>query len=226
LNEYPPYNEPYEKPSFETILEKHRKMLSETVAEFHAKVAPKPTKRRFLPLSRFGRIAAMFVAIIVAAVIVGHGVAVAMGYDNILDLIRSAFSSSDRAVTGSEENDLFLSDNRIYNSFEEMLAAENLNILYPARLPVGYSFATIEVVELDNFFEVRAMSNESYITFWVEFDVNHQFDSYEYEINGIKFNILEHDETYQACWVIENNYYRIVAADRAVLSEIIENLTR
>jgi hypothetical protein len=109
----------------------------------------------------------------------------------------------------------------------EMLETENLNILYPAVLPNGYNFNDFEVIDIDGQFEIRALSTEPYITFVVELGITFQIENYKHEENGIKYNVLElGDGLYQAEWIDNEDYYWIVVADEAVLSEIIKKLTR
>ena len=224
----PPIEKALHKHYVRRCCEKQNQTDSEvsTLEEFHMENVSMPKRRRFLPLSRFGRIAAMFVAIIAVTLVIGHGVAVAMGYDNVLDLIRSAFSSDEKSAIADDGNhDMILTDGvRIYSSMSEMLEAENINILYPAELPEGYSFTDFRVTDIDGYFELNAYAEEPFIDFRVEFNSNVQIDDYKYEINGIKYNVFETFEGYQACWVQDGDYYKIGVSDESTLSEIIENL--
>jgi hypothetical protein len=59
----------------------------------------------------------------------------------------------------------------------------------------------------------------------VRLGANIIIDSYSYEINGIKFVVVELDDgLYQAVWSYNEDYYTLVVNDREVLSEIIQNL--
>jgi hypothetical protein len=150
--------------------------------------------------------------------------AAAFGY-NVFDLVRNAINSISQTATHEGEHDAIFTENeRFYNSMQEMLETEKLNILFPVRLPDEYTFTDFEVIDLDNRFEVHAYSLERYIHFIVRIDSNIEIDSYSYEINGISFDVVELDGLYQADWIYNNNHYEIVVDDREILSEIIENL--
>ena len=113
-------------------------------------------------------------------------------------------------------------DVRFYDSFENLIKTEKLNILYPH----GYNFADFEVINSSVDLTVLARSRDPYIEFEVIIGTDFWFDSYDYEANGIKHNIVIHDGLYEAVWVSEADYYSIVVEDRTVLSDIIKNLQR
>jgi hypothetical protein len=221
----PPIEKVLHKRYVQRFQEINKTANSETSAEFLEVV---PTKRRLLPLSRFGRIAAMFVSIITVAALIGHGVAVAMGYDNILDLIRNALNSPERTATNVIGQDAIFTDNtRIYNSMTELLATENLDILYPTSLPEGYGFTDFIVLDLDTGLQIQMFAIEPFIEFIAYIGANFEFDNFDYEVNDIRYSIDElGDGLYQGHWLDGADYYTIVVKNRESLSEIINNLTR
>lgn len=151
-------------------------------------------------------------------------VSAAFGF-NFIDLIRNAVGSPDRAATDSEGRNTVLTDNiRIYNSMAEMLEVENLNILYPAKLPVGYEFTHFEITDIGTEFMLQAIATDPYITFVITFGVDFQIDNYDYETNGIKYNVTERDGLYNAFWISDIDYYTIAVNSEITLLEIINNL--
>jgi len=150
----------------------------------------------------------------------------ALGY-NVVDLFRSAFSKSDKTDTDEDGNQIFLAELRFYESIIELLEVENLSILFPAKLPVGYEFTDFIVSERENDTktQIQAFATEPYISFVVIIDTDSVMESYHYEANGIEYNILDlGNELYQAEWIYSDNYYTVIVSDKAILSEIIENL--
>jgi hypothetical protein len=174
----------------------------------------KPLKRVFVAA----------VAVIVTLLVITL-TAAAFGY-NVIDLIREAFKSPDNAVIDSDGRLVFsLDDINFYESINEMLESEEVNILFPTQLSVGYEFIDFRVAD-NGGLEIRAYSSEPYLDFRVEIDTN-QVDpgSYTHEINNIEYSVFERDDRlYQAWWFYGSDYYTIVADNESVLSEIIENL--
>jgi hypothetical protein len=155
-------------------------------------------------------------------------VAMAFGYSNVIELIRSALNNPEKTVTDFNNKDIIhTNDTRFYNSMSEMLETENLDILYPTKLPNGYEFVNFDVTDMGAYFELRAYATEPYISFSVEFNVDFQIDRYDYEISCIEYNIVETaNGMYKAEWVDGTNYYGIIVSDKATLSEIIKNLIK
>jgi hypothetical protein len=109
---------------------------------------------------------------------------------------------------------------------EAMLKLENLDILYPTKLPTGYEFTTLSVANFDTYLEVKLYSEEPYVDFRARIGENIQIDSYDNEINGIKYRISEHEGMYQADWSSGEDYYWVIVSDKAIMPEIIKNLQR
>ncbi|MDR2572485.1 MAG: hypothetical protein LBD23_19615, partial [Oscillospiraceae bacterium] len=148
----------------------------------------------------------------------------ALGY-SFIELIRSAFSSSEKFATDNDGNEIILADTRFYNSIDEMLEAEKLSILFPVNLPHGYNFTDFEITDFNTDLELRIYATNPYIMFIVRIGANNQIESYSYEANGIKYNIVKMDDgLYQAEWNNNEDYYTIAVSDKAILSEIIKNL--
>jgi RNA polymerase sigma factor (sigma-70 family) len=177
--------------------------------------------------SKLKRVAVLLTILVVATLLL-QGMAMALGYDNFIDMIRAAISSPDgRAENPAIGRETVFTDGfRTYNSMSELLVAENLSILYPSRLPTGYEFTVFEVVDLRNGLRIQAFAIEPFITFAVMINADFEIDNYDYEVNGISHNITVTDESlYQAFWNIGVDYYEIIVNERAILSEIINSLT-
>ena len=87
--------------------------------------------------------------IAIAAVAVSFSLIIAtassMGYD-VIGLIRKALNSPERSATDNHGDGIILSDDiRVYNSMQEMLESENISVLHPVNLPVGYEFTDFRV---------------------------------------------------------------------------------
>jgi hypothetical protein len=167
----------------------------------------------------------LIAAAVIISILAIQIVAVAMGY-SIIDLGKRLLNIPEKTVTEFNDKHIERTDDfRSYDSMRELLESENYNILYPVELPIGYSFTYFEFIKFDNYSAIRAYALEPHITFTVEIGVDYQFDNYDYEINGIKYNIIElGDGLYQAFWADNTCYYWIVVDDKAILSEIIKNL--
>jgi len=196
--------------------EKIKEVLAGT--KYERETAPSKLKR-----------VAVLLALLVVATLLLQGVAMALGYDTFIDMIRAALASPEVAVSDlSGENEMLRTDGvRFYDSMSEMLEIENLDILFPARLPVGYSFANFIVIESGDNLRIQATATEPLIEFIVHIESNFSVDNLDYETNGVKYRIVENgDNTYQADFRHNTDYYRIVVSNRDILSEIINNLSR
>jgi hypothetical protein len=164
-------------------------------------------------IKTFKRAAAAAVATVAAFCII-----VAIAFP---DYARELFKISDEEPSSDISNITRSNEVRYYETIDELLELENIKILYP----VGYKFTDVVVHDFGTHLEMWAYSIKHGIKFSVEIGVNYPIDDYEYETNGIKYNIVEvSDGLYQAYWIDGSNYYRIDVSDKAVLSEIIKNL--
>jgi hypothetical protein len=175
-------------------------------------------------ISRRGGKVAVFAIVAALTALLAQGVAFAFGYNSVFDLIKNAVNSSDRKAVSGNNDVVLKDDSRYYNSMREMLDAENLKILYPSDLTSEYKFTDFRVTDFGGKIEVMARSEEPYITFMVKLGEDIPFDDYEYEENGIKFNIVDIKGKVQAWWVCDSDYYTIVVSNCETLSEIIKNL--
>jgi len=118
-------------------------------------------------------------------------------------------------------------DERFYGSLADLLAVEEIDILYPATLPDGYAFTDFEVLKRDVGLEVKLFAEEPYIDFSVRIGADVQIDNFDGEINDIKYRISETaDGLPQADWSDGSDYYMVAVRDEVVITEIIESLTR
>ena len=133
--------------------------------------------------SKLKRCAVLLTIIVVAAMVL-QGVAMAMGYDNFIDMIRSAINSNDgRATNPTIQRDTVYADKfRTYDSMSELLATENLSIIYPTILPKGYEFTYFEVTNEEKFI-ISSFATEPYISFRVQIDVDFQIEDFKFETN-------------------------------------------
>jgi hypothetical protein len=223
LNQHEAYGKHLPKPTLESIFEKHEQMFGGKTIE------PEVKKRRFVPTSRWGRIVATIAICVAVGLIALQGVAMAMGYDNFVHMIRSAINSSDgRATNPAIGRETFLNDDvRFYDSLEALLEYEYIDVLLPAHLPSGYAFSHFEIDDTSDRLRIILSATEPFISFIVFIGAGFQVEDYTYEINNIKYSIDEvGDNLYQAHWIDGEDYYTIVVSDRAIISEIINNLTR
>jgi hypothetical protein len=173
----------------------------------------------------------LFIKILVATVailLLATAVAAAFGY-NLVDMFFSALNSPDgTSIDFNSGNELSIIYNtRDYDSINELLECENLNILYPAELPHGYSFTNFNVHETNSGLWINLYATEPYITFSVEIGVNHQINRYAHKTNDIEYNVFESvNGMQQASFNYNDNYYTIIVSDRAMLSKIINKLKK
>jgi hypothetical protein len=205
LNQYEKYNKfDHIKPDLDKIFARFER---EQRAQHRAK---------FRKSKRFALIA----AVVIGSMLIATVTAAAMGY-NFIDLIRRAVNAPDRSATHGNDNQMNFSDLRFYGSVAELFEVEDISFLYP----VGYEFSNIEVDDFDGDLIVRMSCSDPYISFGVRLGVNVQLDSYSYEMNGIKYRVLEMGGgLYQADFSYNDDYYTIEVGNRDIISEIIENL--
>ena len=205
LNQYEKYSRfDHIKPDFNKIVERYER----------EKRARRRSPKRIITVA--AAIAASFALVLtVTAAALGH---------NIFDLIWSAIDSPN-GKSGDESINADFGNIRFYNSVAEMLETENLSILYPSVLPMGYVFTNFEVTDFESDLMIRMLCSEPYVSFTVRIGANNQISDTPYETNGIKYNINDLGEgMYTAEWKHNGDYYTIDVNNRDVISEIIENL--
>lgn len=177
--------------------------------------------------SKLKRVAVLLTLLVVATLLL-QGMAMALGYDNFIDMIRAALSNPEVSVTDFDgSNEMIRRDEfRSYNFINELLTTENLDILFPARLPAGYEFFDFEVIDLVNNLRIQASATEPFIEFVVDIGANFVIDNYSHEINNIKYNVVERNDLFQAQWNYGTNFYTVIVIEFETLLEIIENLAR
>ncbi|MCL2637555.1 MAG: hypothetical protein FWD48_04210 [Oscillospiraceae bacterium] len=197
------YSRDIQKPPFEAIIKKREQK-----------------KRRSKSIKTMRRIAAVLIITIVTALF-AQGISLALGF-NLVDFFRNALNAPDKTTTDFSGTEMFIKDEiRFYNSMNELLETEGLNILFP----VGYNFTSFTVMDIGDYIDVWASSLEPNITFSINIGAEIHSIDYTYEENGIWYNISDMgDGTYQAFWVSDTDYYTIIVSDKAVISEIIRNL--
>ena len=168
-----------------------------------------------------------FVAVVVAVLLtlfIAGASTVAFGY-GFFDIIKELIWNDPNYIGDSSNSDLvFSSDFIVYDSFDSLIEAEGLNIIYPTKLPDGYEFTDFSVAAFGSKSMVQAYSLEPKISFSVQIGENGQFDDYDYEINGIKYIVYDVQNGYAASWSYNGDYYSINTGDKAVVLEIINNL--
>ena len=153
--------------------------------------------------------------------------AYAAGYGNVIEMGKALFGFPEktRITLNNGDEIIYSSDNRLYDSIDEMAVSEKLKIIYPGELPKGYIFQKVEVVDYGEYLDIAVCSNGNYIVFKVV--TNHKNDSlneYTDEINGIKYLISEIDGLYYAMYVADENHYSVTCIDREVLLEVLQTI--
>ena len=167
------------------------------------------------------------IAAIIGVLILATATAATMGI-RLVDLVKQALNSPDKTYSSKEDFVSVDTAEREYNSLDEMLVAENLDIMYPEKLPTGYEFTFFMFQQEPIVGNTLIASNgEPFIEFIVMFDPKFQEGlEYEYETNGIKYMILSENDRHQVMWVDGTYCYWLVVSDETVITEIIENLRR
>lgn len=160
-------------------------------------------------------------------VIAGVFVLTLAGCAAFTDFYRWLLGVSPLTTTDYQGDKVTWTGTRTYGSLEEMLMAENLNILYPSKLPDGYAFTDFRITDFGDDLEVQMYASEPHIAFSIKIGAGIQIDDFDYEANGIEYSIFETgNELYQAIWSNNGDYYWIIVGDKAIISSIIENLVR
>jgi hypothetical protein len=139
-------------------------------------------------IASVSRLAAAIVITLLLTAFTIQGVGMALGY-NLIEMFWNAINKPEETVLDVGGNEfLRTEDVRFYNSINELIEAENIDILHPAQLPEGYSFNDFEVWDLDGRFEIRATATEPHLDFRIEIGVNFQIENCDYEANDIKYS--------------------------------------
>lgn len=211
--------DPMTSEAFMNIIEKSKRE--------HITVIDEATERNSMPKKRF---ILKRTALVAAAVLIlmtsTAAIAGALGFD-----IYKYISEIVREPEGTEINvDEFTfyhnGEVKQYASVEEMIENENLDIMYPARLPDGVRINKIYLTtEINGNRIIQIITNDVNVNYNIEFS-NAPIESYSQEIieyQGIEFHI-KHEEPYSASFLYKNNKYCISATTKEDLILIIENL--
>lgn len=116
-----------------------------------------------------------------------------------------------------------------YNTIEELLIAENLDILYPSALPEGVKIERIDIIYYNkDKFNIMFEFNTYDYFFEVCNDLYGDLDDFEnynvYTHNDLKFYIIDIPEGYQATARKYEYEYNITCMDYTDLIYIIDNM--
>jgi len=187
------------------------------IAEIRSRSGKKSERKQY-------RLASMIVAIVTISVLALTVVAFGYSFETLL---RRALETPGVPVIDDDTEIIVAVDTRTYDSKQELLYNIPYNILYPAYLPESKSFTDFYFDDFGVMKSIIMKTDERYITFNVNIGRDFlDFEEFEYEINGIKFNVFEFDGVfYQASWVCENGFsYSLVVKDREIIPKIMENL--
>jgi len=113
-----------------------------------------------------------------------------------------------------------------YDSIEELLEAENINILYPSVLPEGIEIESVRISEDTNGECIKIFTNNSQVNIAIyagRTPTDSTFeDSEVFELNGIKFCVNE--ELVSAYCYHNNCFYSIQANNYENILQMIDNI--
>lgn len=184
----------------------------------------KVIRGKHIILRRIGLVAAIMAVLMSVTVLV----AAAFGV-NIFEYI-SKIVRQDEGSQINVEQFTFHNGGEIkyYSSIEEMENSENLNIMYPAKLPenVIVEKITMHVTSRGND-EICIITNDGKTKIIIEKNAKNQ-DMWEkhdlfYEVNGVKYYILQRNGIYRATCYHNGDYYSIQANNYDELILIIDN---
>jgi len=180
---------------------------------------------RYKKRRKFKRATVAMIAVLSSFVLI-TAVSATLRY-SFIDLLRNVISSPDQTIFRDDGFTIFSEGGRFYGSWAELLEAENLSILYPRELPQGYEFTEFQVSVLGESSEIWAGATEPFIGFTVRIGSYNTVERYDYEINDIKFYVVELGEgLYQAGWNYNDDYYTMIIGNRDLLFDIIKNLRK
>ena len=170
------------------------------------------------------------IAIVAAAIMIAltstFAIAVAFGVD-IFEYLKIITGKPDGTTVNIDEFTFYnLDSSKQYDSIQEMVECENLDIMYPALLPDGIDIESIRLTNTENGKNtVQIFTNDSNVNIQIELDSN--------EIQNSSGNIYEHnnktyyifaEEQYLATCYYQNNKYYISAKTYEDLILIIDNM--
>lgn len=167
-----------------------------------------PARRRVLfpNLTGAKRIAVVAAVCVVFAATLAQGISMTFVDDKLVVWFRELMSSD------GNKHVVFFNEIREYGSVEELIEAENVDILFPT----NQRFERFEAYNIGDILHIVITTTEPFVRFSVDINAGIIVEQY----------FVEWDGFYQVGWTENGNYYRVLTTDSLLLSEIIENLVR
>lgn len=155
---------------------------------------------------------------------------------SIFDMAKEKFGSVFNVPIDEVQNENGISyenhgQSRKYDSFDEFLKFENIDVLIPSNLPPDIKIEQIHVAEIDGHMEITFIFDNCVVdyTILLECDVseiNINISDESLNINNFKcyINRMEDINLIQIYFEHQGNYYKIGGSDEQILLNIIENL--
>lgn len=120
----------------------------------------------------------------------------------------------------------------IYKDIHELLEKEQLDILYPSKLPDGVQLVNVQRKTYNNYEKIIFVYNSDSISYVItlgysdEFSPNSIFTQYEKKGLTIYYRKDEDSNKYISACLYDDNYYSIVTDSQSSLFKILDNLER
>ena len=214
------------------VRERTNKELNENLDQI---ISSKSKRSHFmLTYGRFARLISTMIAVVLVLGITIKITAKASGYDSAFNWISDSLTEILKWPSGSyEKNGITITvgdRTTFYNSIDELLKNENLDIMYPTELPEGISFESIaENIYTDGTFDLYFLFSTDTIGVHV---LNYDLTMYEVDTpydtvfaNGNTFYIIEGPNgSYQANCVTDRCAYIITSNNYDNLLTLINSL--
>lgn len=170
------------------------------------------------------------IAIVAAAIIImmTTTVAIAAAFGvNIFEYIKNIASEPDGTTVNIDEFTFYnAKSTKKYNSIQEMVESENLDIMYPTRLPDGVDIESIRLTDNTNGNNmVQISTNIVSVNIQIELRTSELISYFDkiYENNEVIYYIRTKEACSATCYY-KNNYYYISANTYEDLILIINNM--
>jgi hypothetical protein len=155
--------------------------------------------------------------------------AMAFGTNPIVEMYNFFIANTDiTTVTKDGITFTYLDNTKPYNSIEELIKKENLDIVYPSELPKEIKFENIRKYDVDGYTKYFLTFNEEQLNWQINEKHNtsiDKLDSYKKVIiNNLEYYILNENTTCEIIFFYNNYEYYISYTDYDTLIYIIENL--
>ena len=202
------------------------KISSRIINNIEKRIIDKKRKTHF----KFKRPAMISVIAIIMTILSLTVAAHVSGYKNFIEMGKAIFDYAEKKWFTINNNETFIysSEIRYYKTIEEMIEAENLDIVYPRSLPDGYIIDEISVTDMGEFKEIRLMSSLIQPKKFVfTIDINRDIKQSENleRIGNIDCYIGENNSMFYAVWSIDKNHYRLSCENKNDLISIIKNIS-